>query len=183
MSTDAVNTFKRFEIGDAIYQVKSLGLAEMISASTTIIRDKLRKELKIDARDYFPEPEEANERVNYILKTQKDWPKGDEMESLATDFMLSGHGMDELNIYALRRYNKKLREGSLAFEVYHSMDLEDQMEMADVVMGTFSETMSIYMSELSKAMSDKINADAEADGEIESEGDEKKSQSEQSPEQ
>lgn len=173
MSTDAVNLFHRFEIGDSLFQVKSLGLAEMISASATIIRQNLRNELKLDAKEYFPD--DPSSRVEYILKTQEGWPKGDEMESLATDFMLSGHGMDELNIYALRRFNKKLREGTEAHDAYHTLELEDQMEMATIVMGTFAETMGVYMTELSRAMAAKASNDAETDDEeIDSEGDEKK---------
>lgn len=180
MSIDAVNTFHRFTVGNTVYQVKSLGLAEMISASTTIIRQNLRDELKIDARGFFPDTDEASERVEYILKTQEGWPKGSEMEEMATDFMLSGHGMDALNIYALRRFNKDLREGTLAHDAYHSLDLEDQMEMANIVMGTFSETLSVYMEELAKAMASKVQADAEDDENEDDESNEKKSEKDQS---
>ncbi len=175
MSTDVVNMYHFFDVGEHQYKVKSLGLAEMLAQSGNIIHENLRKALKKDALEFFPGENEATQRVDYIIKTQKEWPAGDELEAEATNFMLTGSGMDALNIYALGRFNKALRGGDKAAKVYEEMQLDDQYEMVRVVMGSFSETMGMYLDELASVVQ---GANEDSEEETDSEGDEKKPEAE-----
>ncbi len=136
---------------DKTYRVKTLGITEIMSHSVSCFRSKLRQELKTDALELFSDDSKA--RVDYVTKFQKDnWPRGQELEQQALNFILSGEGLDLMNKYALHKFNEAFRGGSNLDEEYEAFTLDQQQEMVEIIMGSLADTFEIFVDQLNEVL-------------------------------
>jgi hypothetical protein len=141
-------------------------MVELFSITASEVLRRLREEVKSNSKDLFSDDPQA--RVAYVMQKEKEWPKGQDLTEAATNFMLSGAGMDFCNIYALSRFNKEIRPMNDAEEAYEEFDIETQLEMARVTLGEFGESMNVFMDEIRSNMLaavDETMAEAEGQGE------------------
>ncbi len=122
------NTFN----GTAI-RLKAMGFGQVLSELQTLVLARYRENMLATAKDQFAGDGKA--RCEYLLATQKTFPKGEDLFDQGFDLLPTTEGVDYICKIAVYLYNRsKFEDKNKSDEFYDNLESDHQMEITDIVM-------------------------------------------------